>query len=172
MKESEIKSEKFLASKSQKRLHRWGYKDSGFELDGEKSVTFVGNRYEVSGTSMPDFIPYIESVLGIEFNKDDELTSVSKKPVNPPAINSEFYDAVKKSFKEDRYTIDDLERLIHSHGQETFKDIYKVIYKSIERTVDLVFYPENEDEVRELIELSSKFNICSRFILCFIRKTF
>ena len=160
MKESEIKSEKFLASKSQKRLHRWGYKDSGFELDGEKSVTFVGNRYEVSGTSMPDFIPYIESVLGIEFNKDDELTSVSKKPVNPPAINSEFYDAVKKSFKEDRYTIDDLERLIHSHGQETFKDIYKVIYKSIERTVDLVFYPENEDEVRELIELSSKFNIC------------
>lgn len=160
MKESEIKSEKFLASKSQKRLHRWGYKDSGFELDGEKSVTFVGNRYEVSGTSMPDFIPYIESVLDIEFNKDDELTSVSKKPVNPPAINSEFYDAVKRSFKEDRYTIDDLERLIHSHGQETFKDIYKVIYKSIERTVDLVFYPENEDEVREFIELSSKFNIC------------
>ena len=95
MKETELKSEKFLASKSQKRLHRWGYKDSGFELDGEKSVTFVGNRYEVSGTSMPDFIPYIESVLGIEFNKDDELTSVSKKPVNPPAINTEFFDEVK-----------------------------------------------------------------------------
>ena len=96
MKETELKSEKFLASKSQKRLHRWGYKDSGFELDGEKSVTFVGNRYEVSGTSMPDFIPYIESVLGIEFNKDDVLTSVSKKPVNPPAINAEFFDEVKK----------------------------------------------------------------------------
>ena len=160
MKETELKSEKFLASKSQKRLHRWGYKDSGFELDGEKSVTFVGNRYEVSGTSMPDFIPYIESVLGIEFNKDDELTSVSKKPVNPPAINAEFFDEVKKSFKEDRYTVDDLERLIHSHGQETFMDIYKVIYKSIDRTVDLVFYPENEEEVRKFIELASKFNIC------------
>ena len=89
MKESEIKSEKFLASKSQKRLHRWGYKDSGFELDGEKSVTFVGNRYEVSGTSMPDFIPYIESVLGIEFNKD-ELSPVRDKPVKPSEIHEEF----------------------------------------------------------------------------------
>ena len=102
MKETELKSEKFLASKSQKRLHRWGYKDSGFELDGEKSVTFVGNRYEVSGTSMPDFIPYIESVLGIEFNKDDELTSVSKKPVNPPAINAEFFNEVKRSWSSKR----------------------------------------------------------------------
>ena len=59
MNEIETQSEKFLASKSEKRLHRWGFKDSGFELDGEKSVTFSGSRYEVSGTSMPDFIPPI-----------------------------------------------------------------------------------------------------------------
>ena len=73
MNEIETQSDKFLASKSEKRLHRWGFKDSGFELDGEKSVTFSGNRYEVSGTSMPDFIPYIENVLGIEFNKRQQL---------------------------------------------------------------------------------------------------
>ena len=41
MKESEIKSEKFLASKSQKRLHRWGYKDSGFELVVKKALPLL-----------------------------------------------------------------------------------------------------------------------------------
>ena len=160
MNEIETQSDKFLASKSEKRLHRWGFKDSGFELDGEKSVTFSGSRYEVSGTSMPDFIPYIENVLGIEFNKSDELSPVRDKPVKPAEIHEEFLQEVKNSFDSDRFTMEDLERLIHSHGQETFMDIYKVLYKSIERMVDLVFYPENEDEVRIFIELASKYNIC------------
>ena len=53
-----------------------------------------------------------------------------------------------------------MERLIHSHGQETFKDVYKVLYNSIEQTVDLVFYPESEDEVISLVDLAVKFNIC------------
>ena len=34
--------DKFYATKSNKRLHRWGFKDSGFELTGEKTVTFSG----------------------------------------------------------------------------------------------------------------------------------
>ena len=60
MKEKNMPSNKFFATNSDKRLHRWGFKDSGFELIEEKSVTFSGNRYEVSGTVMPDFIPYID----------------------------------------------------------------------------------------------------------------
>ena len=50
---------KFLASKSDKHLHKWGFKDSGFKSIGDKVVKFSGDRYEVSGTEMPDFIPYI-----------------------------------------------------------------------------------------------------------------
>ena len=71
-----------------------------------------------------------------------------------------FFQQIKNSFNEDRYTVDDLERLIHSHGQETFKDVYKVLYNSIERTVDLVFYPETEDEVSKFVEIAVKFNVC------------
>ena len=89
MNEIETQSNKFLASKSEKRLHRWGFKDSGFELDGEKSVTFSGSRYEVSGTSMPDFIPYIENVLGIEFNKSCLLyTSPSPRDLSTSRMPS------------------------------------------------------------------------------------
>ena len=155
-----MSQDKFYATKSNKRLHRWGFKDSGFELTGEKTVTFSGDRYEVSGTVMPDFIPYIESVLGIDFDKKDQISPVDKKPTQPSKLSPEFFDHLKSSFDADRYTVDDMERLIHSHGQETFKDVYKVLYNSIERTVDLVFYPESEDEVKAMVEIAVKFNIC------------
>ena len=155
-----MSSNKFFATKSDKRLHRWGFKDSGFELTGEKTVTFSGSRYEVSGTVMPDFIPYIESVLGINFDKKDQISPVEIKPTQSSNLDKEFIDTLKNSFNDDRYTVDDMERLIHSHGQETFKDVYKVLYNSIERTVDLVFYPENEDEVKLMVELAAKYNIC------------
>ena len=155
-----MQTDKFFATKSNKRLHRWGFNDSGFELTGEKTVTFSGNRYEVSGTTMPDFIPYIESVLGIDFNKEDQISPVDIKPTQPSSLDHEFFQQIKNSFNEDRYTVDDLERLIHSHGQETFKDVYKVLYNSIERTVDLVFYPETEEEVSKLVEIAVKFNVC------------
>ena len=155
-----MSSNKFFATKSDKRLHRWGFKDSGFELTGEKTVTFSGSRYEVSGTVMPDFIPYIESVLGINFDKKDQISPVEIKPTQSSNLDKEFLDTLKNSFNDDRYTVDDMERLIHSHGQETFKDVYKVLYNSIERTVDLVFYPENEDEVKLMVELAAKYNIC------------
>ena len=155
-----MQTDKFFATKSNKRLHRWGFNDSGFELTGEKTVTFSGNRYEVSGTTMPDFIPYIESVLGIDFDKEDQISPIDTKPTQPSNLDHEFFQQIKNSFNEDRYTVDDLERLIHSHGQETFKDVYKVLYDSIERNVDLVFYPETEEEVSKLVALAVKFNVC------------
>ena len=155
-----MQTDKFFATKSNKRLHRWGFNDSGFELTGEKTVTFSGNRYEVSGTTMPDFIPYIESVLGIDFDKEDQISPIDTKPTQPSSLDHEFFQQIKNSFNEDRYTVDDLERLIHSHGQETFKDVYKVLYDSIERNVDLVFYPETEEEVSKLVALAVKFNVC------------
>ena len=155
-----MQTDKFFATKSNKRLHRWGFNDSGFELTGEKTVTFSGNRYEVSGTTMPDFIPYIESVLGIDFDKEDQISPIDTKPTQPSSLDHEFFQQIKNSFNEDRYTLDDLERLIHSHGQETFKDVYKVLYDSIERNVDLVFYPETEDEVSKLVALAVEFNVC------------
>ena len=160
MKEKNMPSNKFFATNSDKRLHRWGFKDSGFELIEEKSVTFSGDRYEVSGTVMPDFIPYIESVLGIDFNKEDQIEPVDSKPTQPPNIDQAFLESLKASFDEDRYTLDDMERLIHSHGQETFKDVYKVLYNAIDRTVDLVFYPESESEVKKIVDLAVRFNIC------------
>ena len=117
---------KFLASKSDKHLHKWGFKDSGFKSIGDKVVKFSGDRYEVSGTEMPDFIPYIEKMLNIEIEDNDKLKEVDEKFVSPSKVDKKFYQELEKVFESDKFTIENTERLIHSHGQETFKDIYKV----------------------------------------------
>ena len=108
MKVRTMSSNKFFATKSDKRLHRWGFKDSGFELTGEKTVTFSGSRYEVSGTVMPDFIPYIESVLGINFDKKDQISPVEVKPTQSSNLDQDFLDTLKNSFNPDRFTVDDM----------------------------------------------------------------
>ena len=151
---------KYLASKSDKHLHKWGFKDSGFKSIGDKVVKFSGDRYEVSGTEMPDFIPYIEKMLNIEIEDNDKLKEVDEKFVSPSKVDKKFYQELEKIFENDKFTIENTERLIHSHGQETFKDIYKVLYKSIDRIVDLVFYPESEEDVKKIIEIALKYNVC------------
>ena len=137
-----------------------GFKDSGFKSIGDKVVKFSGDRYEVSGTEMPDFIPYIEKMLNIEIEDNDKLKEVDEKFVSPSKVDKKFYQELEKVFENDKFTIENTERLIHSHGQETFKDIYKVLYKSIDRLVDLVFYPESEEDVKKIIEIALKFNVC------------
>ena len=56
---------KFFANHHNTWGHKWGYKDSSFVLNDDQTVSMVGDRYELSGTRMPDFIPYIEEVLSI-----------------------------------------------------------------------------------------------------------
>ena len=87
---------KFLASKSDKHLHKWGFKDSGFKSIGDKVVKFSGDRYEVSGTEMPDFIPYIEKMLDIEIEDNDKLKEVDEKFVSPSKVDKKFYQELEK----------------------------------------------------------------------------
>ena len=155
------------------KAYELGFSDSDID-DRETTLSIIKKMQKLNTTTyfnrkisyaemcidFMNIIPYIENMLEIEFDQKDQLSPIAKKPVPAARINKEFFSAIESSFHKDRYTTGDIERLIHSHGQETFKDIYKVLYKSIERTVDLVFYPESENEVKEIIEISSRFNVC------------
>ena len=151
---------KFFANRHSTWGHKWGYKDSRFVLNKDRTVSMEGDRYELSGTRMPDFIPYIEEVIGIEINPGNTLTEVEHKPVSPLNINQVFVDNIKSEFEDDRYSFDDEDRLIHSHGQTTSEEVYKILYNQIKRCVDMVFYVENNEEVQQLIELAVEFNVC------------
>ena len=151
---------KFFANRHSTWGHKWGYKDSRFVLNKDRTVSMEGDRYELSGTRMPDFIPYIEEVIGIEINPGNTLEEVENKPVSSLNINQVFVDNIKSEFEDDRYSFEDEDRLIHSHGQTTSEEVYKILYNQIKRCVDMVFYVEKDEEVQRLIELAVEFDVC------------
>ena len=151
--------EKFFAINSDNWGHKWGYRDSEFVLNKDLSVSMTGDRYELCGFDMPDFIPYVEEMLEMKIEVDDKLQEVEDKPVVEAQINQAFVDAIKSNFSEDRYSFGDAERLVHSQGQTT-DEVYKVILSKLDKMTDMVFYIESEDEVKKLIELALEHDVC------------
>ena len=154
------KPKKFFAINNVTWGHKWGYKDSKFVLNKDRSVRMLGDRYEISGVDMPDFIPYVEEMLGYPIDPDDKLLEVEDKPVRKAKLNKNFVAKVKATFPTDRYTFSDDERLVHSHGQTTCDEVHNVLYNRIDKTVDMVFYIESEEEVVHLIKIAMECDVC------------
>ena len=140
--------------------HKWGFTDTRFVLNSDRTVTVTGNRYALSGTEMPEFIPFVEEMLDITIDPNDLKPELAAKPVNPPVVNQAFCTALEEAFPASQYTNDNRERLIHSHGQTTADEVYKVLYGRIPRTVDVVVYPESESDAQKLVQLASQHNVC------------
>ncbi|GAB4229830.1 MAG: FAD-binding oxidoreductase [Acidobacteriota bacterium] len=140
--------------------HKWGFADTQFIVHEDRSVELTGSRYLLSGYRMYHFLPYVEEVLGITLDLDDVKQEVVDKPVDPPHRNEEFCAAVASTFRGDQFTFDDRQRLLHSHGQTTTDEVYRVLYERLERFADMVFFPESEDDVVRLVELADRHNVC------------
>ncbi len=139
--------------------HRWGFSDTRFVTlpDGATSVT--GNRYAISGTEMPGFLPFVEEMLDVKIDVNDIKPERRDKPVTPARINEAFIRALQVAFPASQYTQDDPARLLHSHGQTTADEVYKVLYGELDRAADLVFYPESEADVETLIQLAAAHDV-------------
>lgn len=140
--------------------HKWGFKDTRFIVKPDRSAFVTGGRYAVSGYDMPDLIPFAEEMLGIEIDVNDVKPERDPKPVPEPIINEPFWNAIQEAFPPSRYTLDPRERLVHSHGQTTADEVYRVLYGELERVADAVFYPEAEEEAVQLIALARDHNVC------------
>ena len=154
------KKEKFFGVNKTNWGHKWGFSDSGFIVNNDKSVSFTGERYPICGKRLPNFIPFIEKELGIEFQSSPKIKEIKKKHVNPHNLNQAFMDDLKSKFDTDRYTLEDNERILHSHGQHSTDEVYKVLYNKLEKFIDIVFYIENENETETLVELAKKHDVC------------
>ena len=155
-----INKEKFYGINESNWGHKWGYKDSGFKINSDKSVTFTGKRYPICGKKLYNFIPFVEEILGVEFTLEPKIKEVEEKHVSDPNINEPFMDDLKKSFDADRFSGEHNERLLHSHGQHSTDEVYKVLYNKLDQFADLVFYIESEEETIRLIDLAEKHNVC------------
>ena len=140
--------------------HKWGYKDSGFIINEDMSVTFTGNRYPICGKRLPNFIPFVEEMLGVRFDTKPKIQEVEKTHVTESRVNKPFLEELRKSFEENRFTLEHNERVLHSHGQHSTDEVYKVLYNKLEKFTDLVFYIESEEETKKLIDLAKKHNVC------------
>ena len=152
--------QKFVATNGETWGHKWGFRDSEFILHKDRTITLSGERYDLCGMVMPDFIPYVEESLQIKVDPDDVLPEVEHKPVPQPQINPDFLSAVESTFPPDRYSVDSVDRLLHSHGQTTSEEVYKILYGQIDKAIDMVFYAESDEEVIELIRLAEDHDIC------------
>ena len=154
------KTKKFFAVNDTNWSHRWGYKDSAFVSKQKKAVTLSGNRYEICSKNLPNLIPFAEEMLDIEILPKPQIKEVEKKYISEKKVNKDFMDELVSVFDEDRYCSTDEERLLHSHGQTTSDEVYKVLYSKLDSFIDLVFYIESENEAKKLIELAKKHNVC------------
>jgi alkyldihydroxyacetonephosphate synthase len=140
--------------------HKWGFDDTQFKVNPDRTVTVTGNRYAISGTTMPGFIPFVEEMLDIQFDMDDLKPELADKPVPDPVINDGFCQALEQNFPADRYTLDKRQRLIHSHGQTTADELNRVLYGRLQRVADVVFFPESHEECVQLVQLAAEHNVC------------
>ena len=119
--------------------HKWGFKDSGFVINNDKSVTFAGNRYPICGKRLTRFVPFVEEMLGVEFKIEPKVKEQTTKHIEPPKVNEGFLKELNSTFNEDRFTMEDNERILHSRGQHSTDEVYKVLYGKLEHFTALDF---------------------------------
>ena len=150
----------FDRSEGEQFDHKWGYTDTRFEFVDDRTVRVSGNRYPICGFDMPNFIPFVEEILQIPIRKEDMGKEVKHENLPAPLQNEGFETAIKGVLSANQISQVDQDRLVHSHGQLSVDEIYRVLYdRPPERLVDVVLYPENEDNVQQIIQLANEHNV-------------
>ncbi|MFY0600524.1 MAG: FAD-binding oxidoreductase [Cyclobacteriaceae bacterium] len=143
------------------RSHLWGHDDTFFEVNKDQIIELKGNRYEFSGLTYPKFIPYIKEVLGVDITTVAPLSPQAEHAISEPIENKEFINAISSHLKTDQINKEPLQRLHNSHGQTTCFEVYKIVYHGkMSRLVDMVLYPETEEDAALIIEQARVYDVC------------
>lgn len=147
-------------SRGERHAHKWGFTDTYFEFDSPFTVRLAGNRYPLAGYTLPAFIPFVEEMLGIPLRAEDRQEERIDPAVPDTSATRDLLEALEGAFNADQVSLDDRERLIHSHGQLSVDEVYRILYRdALERVVDVVVYPQSDEDVRTLVELADRFDI-------------
>lgn len=148
-------------SDGERHPHKWGYTDTRFEFDGPKTVRVTGSRYPLAGFTMPHFIPFVEEMLQVPIDPEEMAVEKEAQAVPPSRADAGLVAAWQDALGSERVSLDDKERLIHSHGQLSVDEIYRLLYgEPLERVIDLVLYPESEEHVRAIVRLAAERDVC------------
>lgn len=138
--------------------HRWGFRDTRFEMWDDGSVMVSGNRYPICGYAMPFFVPFVEECLGVPLDRVRRPEAARRPP--PPMRNEAFVRAVDECFA-GGLDFDDETRMLFSHGQTTADEVMQVLYQgTLERTADAVFHCREQQDVPGIIQLAGTHGVC------------
>jgi len=104
---------------------------------------------------MPDFIPFIEDVLDVTIRAEDANVEHERHQVPESRADDALLASAREALAEDQVSVEAEDRLVHSHGQLSVDEIYRLLYgRPLDRVVDLVLYPQSEDDVRAIVRLA------------------
>lgn len=145
----------WVSAHGERNRHLWGYADTAFEFCGPRTVRLTGDRYPLAGTPLPDFFPFVEHMLGLSLEPSEARAPHPPEALAPPLRHDAFLAALAETLPVDRITDDDSDRLVHSHGQLSVDEVYRIMEGGApERLADLVVYPHDSSEVAALVRLA------------------
>ena len=137
----------------------WGFRDTGFAILPNGNVTLTGSRYALSGSELPDLLPWIRRQLGVDFPIEDTHDAAYPPAIPAARENAEFLCAVRHILPQDAITTDPLARLRRGHGH-TLDAMYNIKYGCVERVPDLVVFPDRVEQVVALVEAAGRHDAC------------
>ncbi len=146
-----------------KNHHRWGFKDSFFIIENNQ-VIFKSPRNSYSffaNQPLPQFLNYVTENIGLDLTKETIKSEKSLPQLPKPQIPDQFLQELQSILNHNQISIDTLDRVVHSHGQTTSEEIYKILYEgTLNRFIDLVLFAQDETQVNQIIQICLKHNIC------------
>ena len=110
---------------------------------------------------MPNLKKFTEEVAGIDVTK--ELPIKKDQEIHPPHFNHAFLEELGDKGVS-RRSFEKWERIMHSHGEGPL-EVYYLRYGSFPRVVDVVVYPDSNEQVEvKQIHLSYSFNALQRLV--------
>jgi alkyldihydroxyacetonephosphate synthase len=140
-------------------LDVWGFRDSGFRVLPNGSVTLTGSRYALSGAELPDLLPWMRKIFGVDLPIHETHDSAYPPEIPPPRENPGFLREVGVLLPEHAVSTDPEIRLRHGHGH-TLEEMYAIKYGRLVRVPDLVVLPETEEQVGALVAAAVRHDVC------------
>ncbi|KAK3106229.1 hypothetical protein FSP39_015666 [Pinctada imbricata] len=135
----------------------WGYRDSKFFLNKDGQVELSGERYRLSGQTLPLLKDWMMATVGISLDhKTPAQPELTAKDISAPIINEAFVSELRQTSI--TFTDDCQDRLFRAHGH-TLHEIFVLREGHFKRIPDLVVWPSCHDEVVKLVDLAKKHNV-------------
>ncbi|KAK3596239.1 hypothetical protein CHS0354_030884 [Potamilus streckersoni] len=135
----------------------WGYSDSKFIVNKDKHVEFTGERYQLSGHTMPQLRDWMMNTIGINLDhRTPAQPSFTAADTPTPIKNESFIMDMRRTGIS--LSDDCQDRLFRAHGH-TLHEIFVLREGRFDRIPDLVIWPTCHNDVVKIVELACRHNV-------------